>query len=679
MGMSEPLQYQDREGASSPSALVEEGRALHRAGNLDAAEQLYKQALALDENCAEAHQLMAVIAGQRGRFDEAIAGFRRTIALEGPTPDRLYNLAEAYRLAGDYSSALTAYNQVLTLDAGFLDAYRTAADMASDAADRASVAGDTASALRMKKLAAHYLLGLGHARFKADNLLDAEEAYRQSVALDPESAEPYNNLGTIALRSHRPLVAEAQFRRALALEPKSAAFLNNLGMALQHQIRTDEAAEVFRRAMETDSSFDEARINLEERMLQWLLFRSDLTPEAISAAHCDWGRLTLARIAKANPVRLPYGNARDTDRRLKIGYVGLDPNSSLATCCIEALIAHHDPKAVEVFVFAASRRVDANLRRLKELAGQWRETSMRRPQDLAGTIRTDGIDILIDLAGHLPHNRLDVFALKPAPVALTWIGYPNTTGLSTVDYRITDEFIDPPGADELYAERLHRIRGGSFAYHPPESAPAVTPLPARAPGAVTFGYFDHPLKIAPAVIQTWSAILKALPDARLLLLGPDYADDGFVARLHADFQASGIEPRRVPTRHIPEESHEHFSAYAEVDIGLDPFPYNGSLFSTCESRWMGVPVVALSGDRASARVSASTLAQVGLERLICDDADDYVATAVQLAEDLNRLRTLREGMRDRMRVSPIMDERGFARRFEAALRDMWRRWCQSAA
>jgi len=677
--MSEPLQHQEGPGAPSPNDLVEQGRALHRAGDLDAAEPLYKRALALDENCAEAHQLMAVMAGQRGRFDEAIAGFRRTIALEGPTPERIFNLAEAYRLAGDYSSALAAYNQVLTLDAGFLDAYRAAAGMATNSANLASASGDTACANRFAKMAAHYFLGLGHAHFKSDHATEAEEAYRQSIALDPENAEPYNNLGTIALRDHRPLLAETHFRRALALESKSAGYLNNLGMALQHQVRTDEAAELFRHVMEVDPSFEEARLNLEEGMLHWLLYRPDLTPDAVFAAHRDWGRLVLARIAEAGPLRRTYANARDPSRRLKIAYIGLNTDSSLATRCIEPLIASHDPRAVEVFVYAVPARIDAKLRRIKDLAGHWRQTSLRRPQEVARLIRNDGIDILIDLAGHLPNNRLDAFALKPAPLAVTWLGYPGTTGLSTMDYRITDEVMDPPGMEELYTERLHRISGGSFVYRPPESAPAVAPLPARAPGAVTFGYFDDPMKIASAVVQAWTSILKALPGARLLLLGPEFADDGFVARLRADFKAGGIDLGRILTRHIPEGSNETLGAYSEVDIGLDPFPYNGSVTATCESLWMGVPVVALSGDRASARVGASALAQVGLERLICDDAEDYVATAVQLAEDLNRLRTLREGMRDRMRVSPMMDERGFARRFEAALRDMWRRWCQSSA
>jgi predicted O-linked N-acetylglucosamine transferase (SPINDLY family) len=663
-------------GARSPAELVEEGQYLHRAGELDAAEHRYLQAIAQDHEYADAYQLLAVIAGQRGRFEEAIAGFRRTIGLDGPTPDRLYNLAEAYRVTGEFKSALDAYNQALTIDASYLDAYRSCAAMVKEAAERARANGDSASADRLGRLAAHYLVGLGHACLRTHDVSVAVEAYRESVALDPSRAESYNCLGVIALEAHRPYEAETLCRRALELDPRSPLYLNNLGRVLLSQLRTDGAADLFRRAMEIDPSFAEARVNLEDRILLWLHYRSDLKPSAVFAAHRDWGRRALERAAEIAGPSANFANSRDRDRPLKIAYIGLDTSSRLARGCLEPLLANHDPRQISTVVYATAGSEIAELRRFKGLAGVFRAVHMYRPQEMVKLTRESGIDIVIDLAGHLPHNRLDVFAHKPAPVAVTWLGYPNTTGLPTIDYRITDDIADPPSTEELHVERLYRLRAGSLVYRPPEKAPAVVPPPARAPGAVTFGNFDDPRKISPEAIQAWSSILHALPEAHLILMAPEFADTAFAARIHSVFQAAGIAPIRVELRRTPKGLDDQLASYADVDISLDTFPYNGTPTTICDALWMGVPVITLSGDRSCARTSTSLLSQVGLERLDSQTIVDYGDTATQLAGDLDRLRSLRSGMRDRMRVSPLMDERDFARRFEAALRDMWRRWCK---
>ena len=661
----------------SPADLVEQGRTLHREGRLDEAERLYAEALAADEDCAEAHQLMAVIAGQRGRFDEAIVGFRRSIALEGPTPDRLFNLAEAYRWSGKFDSAIGAYNQVLTLDAAFLDAYRNGAEMAKEGAAHAADLGDVELAQRLNRLAAHFLLGLGHASLRGGNESNAGQAYREAVTLNPASAEAFNGLAMIALQRHRPIEAETLGRKALALEPRSPLYLSNLGTALLSQVRIDEATALFRQAIEVDPSFEQARINLEERLLAWLHYRADLKPSAIFAAHRDWGRAAMARARKKDGLPAAFPNSRDPDRPLRIAYVGLDTGSRLAYGCIEPLLANHNPKEVTAVVYSTRGDGAAGALHFKKLVGSFQPLSLKRPQEAESMIRRQAIDILIDVAGHMRHNRLDVFARKPAPIALTWLGYPDTTGLPAIDYRLTDEAADPFGAEELYTERLYRMRAGSLVYRPPQRVPEVAALPAQAPGAVTFGYFDDPRKIAPEVIRVWSSILASLPEARLLLVAAEFADPGLVDRFSADFRAAGVDPARVGMRRAPEAPEKLLGTYAEVDIALDTFPYNNDPTTTCESLWMGVPLLTLSGDRACSRRSASILAQVGLERTISETPDEFADTAVELAQDIDRMRALRAGMRDRMRVSPLMDERGFARRFETALRDMWRQWCKS--
>jgi protein O-GlcNAc transferase len=664
--------------ARIPTDLVEAGRTLHRAGKLEEAERLYAQALAQDADCAEAHQLMAVIAGQHGRFDEAIVGFRRTIALEGLTPDRLFNLAEAYRLAGKLDDAFTAYNQAVTIDAGFLDAYRLAAQAASEAAALAIAQGKTEAADRLNKMAAHYLLGLGHACLRLGDSGAAERAYLESVALDPAKAEALNNLGSILLADrHRPVEAEDLFRQALSLEPRSPPYCNSLGLALRSQIRLQEAAELFRQALEIDPSYEEASLNLNDRMLLWQHYRSDLSPSALFDEHRDWGSRAIARgadVARALPA---LDTRRDPERPLRIGYLGIDTTSPLTHCFIEPLLANHDRAAFTAFLYASEWLADADVQRLRKTGAHWRPTYNRRAKELAELIGKAGIDILVDVAGHLPHNVIETLALKPAPVLVSWLGYPDTTGLTSVDYRLTDEIADPPGAEQFYTERLYRLQSGSLVYRPAGEPPVIAPMPAREPGIVTFGYLDDVRKIAPETVQAWSSILEVLPRARLLLACPEFADAAIASRLQTAFGKRGIGAARLQLIPTSGDAGERLGLYAQIDIGIDAQPFNMSPVAVCESLWMGVPVIGLSGDRACGRTSAGVLARLGLERLIAATPTDYTATTSTLAQDLDRLRSLRSGMRERMRVSPLMDERDFARRFEGALRDMWWRWCQS--
>ena len=666
-----------RSGAGA-APLTEDGRLLHRAGRLDDAERLYRQALTLEPEHAEAHHLLAVLAGQRGNLPGAIAGFRRAIELAGPSPERCYNLAEAHRLAGDFSAALAAYNQALALDPDFIDAYRDCADAAKESAAAAERSGDPAAAQRLGKIAAHYLIGLGHAHARADRLKEADAAYREALPLAPEDAELLNALGVLAHSRSRDFDAEGLLRRAIAANPVVARYHNNLGAALMAQVRIDEAAAAFRRALQLDPGFADARANLEERLLMQLHYRADMHAEMVAALHKDWGTLVVSRAAAVSPPAA-FANSRDPARRLRIGYVSGDFRDHAVRFFLEPLLARHDPAAVEVVAYSEVRKPDAMTERFRGLVAQWRPTLGIADRDVAAMIREDGIDILIDLAGHSGSNRLGVFALKPAPVTATWLGYPATTGLPNLDYRITDAIVDPPGPEEalLHSEKLYRLEEGFLCYRPPAEAPPVSPLPAAARGFVTFGSFNNPMKTSRHVVELWSEILKAVPGSRLLLKGMGFADPQLAQHFFANFEAFGVAAERITIMAITETIEESLRLYGDIDIGLDPFPYNGTT-TTCDALWMGVPVVTFRGDRHAARVGADLLTRVGLTDLIAGSRQSYLATAVGLAADLDRLAALRAGLRERMRRSPLCDEVGFARRFEAALREMWRHWCAAA-
>ncbi|MBX6321423.1 MAG: hypothetical protein IRY94_06330, partial [Rhodospirillaceae bacterium] len=372
----------------------------------------------------------------------------------------------------------------------------------------------------------------------------------------------------------------------------------------------------------------------------------------------------------------PPERDRDPDRLLRVGYVSGDFRQHACAFFIEPLLAAHDPAAVEVFCYATVKEADAVTDRLRGHARGWREVAGLTDAELAALIRTDAIDVLVDLSGHTAGNRLGVFALRPAPVQATWLGYPNTTGLVRIDYRLTDGQTDPPGAaDALHSERLERLERIFLCYRPPAWVPEVSPLPAGDTGVVTFGSFNAARKLSAAALAAWAEILRALPESRLLMKNKALADELVRVRIRTLFARHGIAPERVGLYPFAQDPADAITAYGAVDVALDPFPYAGTT-TTCESLWMGVPVVTLEGDRHAARVGGSILRCLGLEaECVAATPEEYVAKAVALARDRARLAALRRELRSRMAASPLRDEAGFARAVEAAYRAMWRRWC----
>jgi predicted O-linked N-acetylglucosamine transferase (SPINDLY family) len=284
----------------------------------------------------------------------------------------------------------------------------------------------------------------------------------------------------------------------------------------------------------------------------------------------------------------------------------------------------------------------------------------------------------VDLAGHTRGNRLPLFALKPAPVQVTWLGYPNTTGLREMDYRLTDAWADPPGvSDELHTESLVRLPHGFLCYKPLDDAPDVAAVPAIANGHVTFGCFNNSAKVNEKVLDAWCGILNDLPESRLLLKSRQLHGQGLHERFRDAFARRGVDPDRVEMLGRVNSTIEHLALYGRVDIALDTFPYNGTT-TTCEALWMGVPVVALAGDRHAGRVGVSLLRGVGLDELVAASPEEYRRLATELAGDRDRLEAYRSTLRTRMQKAPLTDAAGFARDIEAAYRDMWRHWCERA-
>ncbi len=368
----------------------------------------------------------------------------------------------------------------------------------------------------------------------------------------------------------------------------------------------------------------------------------------------------------------PYDNDRSPQRRLRIGYVSADLRWHPVGRLVAPLIAHHDPAQVEVFCYSDARAEDEQTAKIRRHAHAWRNSLQWSDVELAQEIRNDKIDLVVELALRTGGNRLLALARKPAPVQVTWLGYPGTTGMSTIDYRLTDPYLDPPGQDdENYSERSLRLPATYWCYEAP-SDPATNPLPAESSGFITFGCLNNFCKITAATIQTWCRLLKQLPTSRLVLHAPL---GNCRAEMRGTVAATGVDPQRLEfIDRLP--MRQYLEQYHRIDIALDLFPFGGGTTS-CDAVWMGVPLITLAGRTAVGRTGVSILMNLELPELIAHSQDEYIAIAARFAGDLPRLSHLRSGLRARMQQSPLMDARRFARDFEAALRQMWKSWIAS--
>ncbi len=501
-------------------------------------------------------------------------------------------------------------------------------------------------------------LNLGVALLELGSFAEAVECLESAVRLEPRRAEAHNILGHALFCAGRCTEAIAAYETALRLKPGYAAPLDNLGRALKAQGRAEEAIVRHREALAAAPN-PETHSNL-----LYSLNLVEMDPGAILAEHVAWGRLYGAPAAAAV---LPRETASAASRRIRVGFVSPDFVNHAVAYFFAPVLVHGDRSRFEVFCYSNAKVPDTVTRRLRGLSEHWRDIALLGDDAVAALIRADGIDILVDLAGHTAHNRLLVFSRKPAPVQVTWLGYPSTSGLREMDYRLTDAASDPPGAaDEAQVETLVRLGETFSCYEPNPDSPAVSPLPAEPSGHVTFGCFNNFAKVTPEMIALWAQVLSDAPGSRLLLKSGGLADPGTCAGVVRRFASAGVEEGRVLFDGERRSVADHLRLYSRVDIALDTFPYNGAT-TTCEALWMGVPVVTRAGRTHASRVGASFVGQVGLASWVASDAAGYRRICREWASDIPALAALRAGLRDRMSRSTLCDAARFVRRLEDAL------------
>lgn len=610
--------------------------AIEHSGDLAGAEARLYEVLALAPEAPEVHFALATVLRHQNAFGEAEAEFRRAIDLKPDYAVAWINYAELLQRTSRIEAA-----------AGALDhAVKAAPDMPEAHMNRGSV-----------------LMHLGR-------LDEAEASLRKALELKPDLRGAWITLGAVHLFASRLAESEEACRRALEVSPDDTDALVNLGICLQQQGRLQESVEVTRRVIEVRPEFAQAWSNL----LLNQNYDDSIDARVLFREHQAFGEHFGPRRDRA----FFADRALPGNRKLRVGYVSPDFRNHVVAMFFEAVLDAHDRSAFEIICYHSDNRADEVTDRLRASADLWRDIAAMDDDEAEALMLQDRLDVVVELAGHTSGNRLALIGRRVAPVQASWLGYPNTSGLPAMDWRITDARADPEGlADEIHTEKLHRLPEVFLAYRPRPEAPAIVEPPCVANGYVTFGSFNNFAKISDSVIRLWGEILTALPDARLRMKTMSLRDAEVQKALYARLERLGCDVDRVTLSGPVPGLANHLASLGQADIALDAYPYHGTT-TTCECLWMGVPVVTLAGDRHASRVGVSLLSVVGAQDLISTSPEAYVEKAVALARDRAAIERWRRELRPRMQASPLTDHVRFAGHLEAAYRQMleqWRREC----
>ncbi|ACC72167.1 tetratricopeptide repeat protein [Paraburkholderia phymatum] len=644
------------------SAMLQAAFAHHQAGRTGEAAECYKQILQHDGMHPDAMHFLGVLACDVGNLPAGIDLIEKSIQLH-PNAIYLNNLGNMRGRARDLQGAIAAYRAALSLAPDYAQAHSNLGHTLREAGDPAAAIDSCTVATRLKPDLPQAWTHLGNALLELGSDEGALDSYMKALALQPNDANAHNNVGNILEKYGRAAGAAESYRRALALEPHRASLHNNLGNVLRDQGQLDQATACYRQAVALDPGFAQAHSNL-------LLLLNSRLDVALREQFDEARAFGEHQSAKAQPFQ-HSANANDAGRRLRVGFVSGDLNSHPVGFFLESVLGHLDRTRIELVAYATRKREDAVSQRLMPQFSAWHDISRLDDAACARRIRDDGIDILVDLSGHTNHNRLSVFAWKPAPVQATWLGYFATTGLAAIDYVIADRHVLPLDEASQFVEAPWHLPDSYLCFTPPPFDIEVGPLPASANGAITFGCFNHLVKLNEAVVALWARVLDAMPGSRLLLKTRQLDDPAVQHATLARFAAHGIDGARLMLEGQSPRA-ELLAAYNRVDIALDPFPYAGGTTSI-EALWMGVPVLTRRGERFLSHVGESIVDTVGLPDWIASDDADYIAKAVRVGVQRDELATLRRTLRQRLLASPLCDAPRFARHLEDAFHGMWAR------
>jgi predicted O-linked N-acetylglucosamine transferase (SPINDLY family) len=691
--------------AKSPSmaalqTTLAQAMQLHQGGFLAQAEAVYRQILSTHARHIDALHLLGVLCVQSARADEGVTLIQQAVQLNGMVPAMQSNLGNALMAAGRPLEAVAAYNKAIAQQPGYADAhcnkgnalrqlrrlpqaiaaYEQAIALNPQLPEAWSNRGNALSDLHRHAEAVSSFdqaLGLrpaypeawsnrGAALSELGQIEEALKSYAQALSLQPGYPEALNNQGNTLREAGQLEASAASFREALSARPHYPDALSNLGVTLQDLGQQGDAIAALREALAQQPEHVRARSNL----LFSLSFAPDCSPQTYLNEARAFGQRAMARVQAAAAPAAPWLclPGAGTDRPLRVGFVSGDLRHHPVGFFLEGLLNHLDPAKVQAVAFSTRAQQDALGQRLQARWVGWHVIGGLDDAAAAALVREQAIDVLVDLAGHTAGNMLGVFAHRPAPVQLSWLGFLASTGLPTMDGVLADAITVPPGQEGQFTEQVWRMPVTANCFTPPANSSALSlrALPALSKGHITWGCTQNPAKINEGALQAWGRILQAVPGSRLRMqnkqLDHEAGRQAWLQRL----QGQGIDPQRLDMVGSISGREAHLAALGEADIALDTFPYPG-ITTTCEALWMGVPTLTLAGQSMLSRQGASLMNAVGLSEWVASDVDDYVARAARLASDVNALSDLRQGMRERVQGTALFNPALFAQHWQEAV------------
>ena len=674
----------------------------YQRGDFMRAEEISKKILRKKPNCADALHLLGMIYFQWSDYEPAINYIRRALDINPHSADAFNNLANIYQATGQLDKAILYYEKALQINPDMTGTQMNLGIVLQDAGKLNEAISRYQKVIQLNPNHYGAYNNLGLALHRIGKIDDAIDCYRNASRLNPSFAEAYNNLGLIlkeegyideAIETYQKalkinsnyrdahtnlggayqaigLVSQAisSYQKALALDSHYVRSYNYIGTAYTDSGDSYEAEKYFRRALQIQSDYSTAYSNI----LLSMHYDERNSPEVIFSEHLQFAdRFEKPLIAD----RLPYLNKRTPDCRLRIGYVSPDFRRHSVAYFIEPILAAHHYQDCEILCYADIRVPDEVTKRLQGYVDGWYPIVGQSDGEVAELIRRHHIDILVDLAGHTANNRMLMFSRKPAPIQISWIGYPATTGLSSMDYKIVDNYTDPPGlTEQFYTEKLLRLPGAFLCFLPDKDSPDVSPPPALSTGNITFGSFNNFSKLSHEILRVWQTILKKIPTARLIIKAKSLADTSLKNHVFDLFQNEGITKNQLELLSWSKTPYMHLELYSHIDIALDTFPYHGTA-TTCEALWMGVPVITLAGTTHASRVGVSLLSNIGLPELVAYTPESYIEKAINLAHDTKQLCALRQQLRGMMLQAPLTDKELFTLTLEEYYRKIWKRFC----
>ena len=713
--------------------IIADGNRAEEAGDLLRACEHYRKAVEIAPQYAKAHLNLGIGLEAVGNIEQSRKSYETALGIDPADLYANYNLGRQFFSKNALAEAEPLLRRAIDGNRDFVDARIVLARLLESKDDFGGAAAELEQALRVRPDYFGALCNYADLLMKLQRTDDAVSALRRAVTVQPRNFDANFKLGYLLFVKEQPaeavLFLQAALRSksnaldarallvnlylsqgdlanavveaeaALKLRPDWLDLLFDYCLILKRLVRLGEAEAVARRMIEIDRTyvrayvtlgavlvsqcrvqealdvFNDGRRNcadtfdLESPEMFALNCKDDISIDDLFARHVDYGR----RLEQLHPARFePFDNVREPGRRLRIGYVSGDFQYHVVPLFLLPLLEERDRSAFEVYCYSTGDTADGMTERVRDMADVWHNVARKPANEVADLIHQDRIDILVDLAGHSGLPNLRVFAQRPAPVQATWVGYLNTTGLTRIQYRISDNQCDPPGlTDRYHTEKLVHLPHSQWCYRPFVEVECEREAPFERNGHVTFGSFNQTVKITSAVRKLWGDILTQVPDSRLVVVG--VIDDRAREDLYRDLENAGVDRSRISTLpYIPIE--EYYRWFGRVDVALDTMPFSGGTTS-CDALWMGTPVVTAPGVRSWSRSAASILTTLGLQDWIAASPEDYVRRAVQFARNPSTIAELRRSLRSRMLESPLMDKRGFTRDMEEAYRHMWKSWC----